>query len=114
MPHCISVLRTTALLTAGILLTLASSSLSAAAQDTVQIEMVNNSYEPSTLTVPVGTRVRFVNHDSEIHTVSQRGGGFESGLLFQGDSWTYVFNTPGTYEYFCLPHPFMVGTIIVE
>lgn len=114
MPRCIAALRTTALLAAGIVLMLAGSSLSAAAQDVVQVEMVNNSYEPATLTVPAGTRVRFVNRDSDIHTVSQRGGGFESGLLFQGDTWTYVFNTPGTYEYFCLPHPFMVGTIIVE
>ena len=85
-----------------------------AAQEVVDVPMRNNLYEPAELTVPVGTTVRWINYDSDIHTVSQRGGGFESGLLFNRDTWTYVFNTPGTYDYFCLPHPFMVGTVTVQ
>lgn len=85
-----------------------------AAQDVVEVPMRNNLYEPAELTVSAGTAVRWVNYDSDIHTVSQRGGGFESGLMFNRDAWTYVFDTPGTYEYFCLPHPFMVGTITVQ
>jgi plastocyanin len=86
----------------------------AAEQEPVEVRMQHNLYDPATLTVPAGTAVRFVNLDSDIHTVSQRGGGFESGLMFNGDSWTYVFNTPGTYEYFCLPHPLMIATITVQ
>jgi plastocyanin len=76
--------------------------------------MVNNTYEPAELTVSAGTSVRFVNEDADIHTVTARNGAFESGLMFQRDTWTYRFNNPGTYEYFCLPHPFMVGTIVVQ
>ncbi|NBF18237.1 hypothetical protein GV729_23550, partial [Pseudomonas sp. Fl4BN2] len=30
------------------------------------------------------------------------------------DSFSYVFDTPGTYEYFCALHPQMVGKIIVN
>jgi plastocyanin len=85
-----------------------------AAQDAIEVRMRNNLYEPAQLTVPAGTSVRFVNLDADIHTVSDRGGAFESGLMFNRDAWTYVFNNPGTYEYFCLPHPFMVATITVQ
>ena len=42
--------------------------------------------------------MRFVNDDGDIHTASQVGGGFESGLLFSHDAWTYRFDQPGTYE----------------
>ena len=86
----------------------------ASAQEPVEVRMQNNLYSPAELSVPAGTSVRFVNLDTDIHTVSQRDGGIESGLLFQRDVWSYTFDTPGTYEYFCLPHPFMVGKITVE
>src|SRR5215210_6091782 len=86
----------------------------ASAQEPIEVRMQNNLYSPAELSVPAGTSVRFVNLDTDIHTVSQRGGGIESGLLFQRDVWSYTFDTPGTYEYFCLPHPFMVGKITVE
>jgi plastocyanin len=86
----------------------------ATAQEPVEIRMQNNLYNPAEFTVTTGTSVRFVNLDTDIHTVSQRGGGFESGLMFQRDAWSYTFDTPGTYEFFCLPHPFMVGKVTVE
>ncbi len=93
---------------------LAMSASSTAAAQSREVQMVANAYTPATLTIPAGTPIRFVNRDGEIHTVSQQGGGFDSGLLFPGDSWTYAFDRPGTYAYFCLPHPFMVGTVIVD
>ena len=79
-----------------------------------EVHAVNSLYEPVTITVSAGTTVRFINDDNDIHTITARGGGFDSGLMFQGQIWTYTFNNPGTYEYFCLPHPWMVGTIVVE
>ncbi len=79
-----------------------------------EVRMVNNVYEPAELAVSAGTTVRFVNDDADIHTFTARDGTFDSNLLFQGQVWQYVFNNPGTYEYFCLPHPWMVGTITVQ
>ncbi len=87
---------------------------SAAAQQQPEVHARDTAYTPPTLTVPVGTTVRFVNDDADIHTVTAKDGSFDSGLLFQNDTWQYVFNTPGTYEYYCLPHNWMVGTITVE
>ena len=79
-----------------------------------EVHAIHDLYTPAALTVPVGTAVRFVNDDTDIHTFTARNGAFDSGLLFQGQVWEYVFSTPGTVEYFCLPHPWMVGTITGE
>lgn len=86
----------------------------ASADQQIEIRMRNNTYQPDALTVPAGTAVRWVNDDADIHTISQVGGGFESGLLFTRDGWSYTFNDPGTYEFYCLPHPYMHGTITVQ
>jgi plastocyanin len=109
-----SVSRWVRLLLAAAGATLICGAATAGGQEPIEVRMRNNLYDPASLTVPAGTSVRFVNLDSDIHTVSQKGGGFESGLMFNRDTWTFVFNTPGTYEYFCLPHPFMVATITVQ
>jgi plastocyanin len=86
----------------------------ASADQQLEIHMRNNAYTPESLTIPAGTTVRWVNDDGDVHTVSQGGGSLESGLLFSHDGWNYTFNDPGTYEYYCLPHPYMRGTITVE
>lgn len=36
-----------------------------------------------------------------------------SGILFPGQSYALSFSTPGTYQYLCLIHPFMMGTVTV-
>jgi plastocyanin len=40
---------------------------------------------------------------------------WDSGNLDPGQTYTYTFNTPGEYHYFCVPHEVagMVGTITV-
>jgi len=34
-------------------------------------------------------------------------------LIGPGQSWSYTFTTPGTYEYYCIVHPYMIGHITV-
>jgi len=101
-------------LVAGACLLVLGAGAASAYQNQAEVHALNQAYVPASLAVPAGTTVRFINDDAEIHTVTQRGGGFDSGLLFAGNSWTFVFNEPGTYEYFCLPHPWLSGTIVVE
>lgn len=48
------------------------------------------------------------------HTVTAVDGSFDSELLDPGESWSYTFETPGEYEYYCLPHPWMRARVIVE
>ena len=79
-------------------------------------------YSPGDLTVTVGTTVQWVNEDAVAHTVtSGESDGvvgtpdeiFESGFLEQGETFTYTFDEPGEFPYYCLPHPWMMGTVTV-
>lgn len=72
-------------------------------------------YSVNVLTVPVGTTVTWTNEDpGMMHTVSSVDGLFESGFLNEGESWSYTFDEPGEFEYFCQPHPWMRAKVIVE
>ena len=95
-------------------------------------------FDPKRFTISVGTTVRWTN-DSEVgHTVTAydgripsdaayfASGGFKAekaarndisgGLIASGDTYEHTFETPGTYEYVCIPHESsgMTGTIVVE
>jgi plastocyanin len=72
-------------------------------------------YSVNTLEIAVGTTVTWTNDDpTMIHTVTDVGGQFDSGFLQSGDSFSYTFSSPGEFEYFCTPHPWMRARIIVH
>ncbi len=71
------------------------------------------SFEPATVSVKVGETVVFTNLDSAVHTATADEGPFDSGDLRKGQSFTFTADKPGTYTYFCMPHPYMKGTIEV-
>ena len=86
--------------------------------ETSFVEIINFDYQPRNLVVPNGTTVRWFNYDLDYHTVTSTTGGvpdgrFDSGRINQYDSWAFTFDTPGTYEYYCTPHPYMVGSVTV-
>lgn len=79
------------------------------------VKIVDFTYKPASLTVPVGTTVSFTNRDSTAHTAtSKESGAFESGSIEPGKSAKITLDEAGTYAYFCAFHPFMKGTIEVE
>jgi plastocyanin len=71
-------------------------------------------YDPATLTVDPGTRVTWLNTGRGSHTVTSPEGLFDSGFLDSGKDWAYEFEAPGVYNYFCVPYPWMKGTVIVR
>ena len=75
--------------------------------------MQNYMYQPANMQVRVGTTVTWTNQDSVPHSVTFKNGMKDSGLLTQGQSFSYTFNTPGTYQYYCTVHPYMVATVTV-
>jgi plastocyanin len=81
-----------------------------------QIVIDNFTFDPPTLTIPVGTKVTWVNHDDVPHTATStaKPKRFESGTLDTDEKFSHVFTAPGTYEYFCAVHPKMTGRIIVK
>ncbi|MDQ3694926.1 MAG: ScyD/ScyE family protein [Chloroflexota bacterium] len=78
------------------------------------IDIRNFAFNPSTVTVPVGTTVTWTNADTVAHTASANGGAFNSGNLNPGQSYSHTFAAAGTFDYACLYHPYMTGTIIVR
>ena len=77
-------------------------------------------YDPEVIEIPVGTKVIFENADSTIHTVTSGDpdngpdGLFDSELIDAGGSFEYTFSTAGNVDYYCIVHPWMVGSVIVE
>lgn len=72
-------------------------------------------YEPARIIVPRGTTVAFTNRDSTPHTAtSKEAGRFESGSIDTGKTGEVRLEESGTFAYYCLFHPFMKGTIVVE
>jgi len=45
--------------------------------------------------------------------VTAADGSFDSGLLQAGQTFSYTFDKPGDFEYFCAPHPWMRAKISV-
>jgi plastocyanin len=71
-------------------------------------------FGPADITIPVGTTVTWTNNDGAPHTATADDGSFDSGNLSTGDSFSFTFDTPGTYTYHCNVHPNMTATITVE
>jgi plastocyanin len=71
------------------------------------------SFEPSAIRVATGTTVRWVNRGAAPHTVTDKGGSFDSGFINGGESWSHTFRQAGTFSIWCVIHPQMVGTVTV-
>jgi quinohemoprotein ethanol dehydrogenase len=96
-----------------------SSEVAAEALAVNQIDIVDFGFSPGTVIIPPGTTVTWTNTGQQPHsatsTVSETNAvQFDSGILDPGQSYSFTFDQPGTYSYFCVPHPFMRGTIIVD
>jgi plastocyanin len=89
-----------------------ASPVASGAEGEVAANIKDFAFDPGTIEFAAGTPVTWTNHDSTAHTVSQSGGGFESGKLDPGMTFSFTFDTPGTYDYFCQFHPNMAGTIV--
>jgi predicted secreted protein with PEFG-CTERM motif len=83
-------------------------------------EETNSCFIPSTATVEVGAIVTWENTDTAAHTASSGtatdgpDGVFDSSLIMAGGSFSYTTDTVGSFDYFCMVHPWMTGTLIVE
>jgi plastocyanin len=86
----------------------------ASASSPVAVGIKEFTFEPATLTVPVGTTVTWTNHDEEPHTVTSATGAFRSAGLSNEDTFSQTFTHPGTYQYFCALHPHMKATVVVK
>ena len=83
-------------------------------------EITDACYIPGSVTINVGDTVAWDNADIAAHTVTsgspQTGpsGEFDSSLIIGGAIFEVTFDEAGSYEYFCLVHPWMLGTVDVS
>ena len=83
-------------------------------------EEIMECYLPSSLTVETGTTVIWKNLDGAVHlaTSGTPDGGpdgiFDSGMIMTDGTFEHEFTDNGEFQYYCLVHPWMVGTITVK
>lgn len=79
-----------------------------------EVVMQGFAFRPDTVTIAVGQSVTWTNQDGTQHDAVSDEGVFSSPLLSRGETFSFTFDTAGTYTYHCDPHPYMTGTIVVE
>ena len=83
-------------------------------------ETSNACYLPQDITISTGDTVQWDNVDTAAHTVTGGSpadgpsGVFDSSLLMAGLDYSFTFNDAGNYDYFCMVHPWMVGSVTVN
>ncbi len=88
----------------------------------MMVKISSNGYSPSSLTVKAGTKVTWMNEDTENHTVNSAPHPAHTdypplntvGLLKPNESKSLTFDTPGTYKYHDHLNPTLFGSVTVE
>ena len=76
-------------------------------------------YTPNAVKIKVGGTVTWKNVDTAIHTVTSQkvptpDVAFDSSIVNGGASFNHKFDKAGTYDYFCVVHPWMTGKVTVS
>jgi plastocyanin len=98
-----------------------------------QVSLEAIAFQPSTIEIEAGTTVVWTNKDNEVlHTVTsgrakkegipgqtedtpgKPDGLFDKRLPDEGDTFSFTFDKPGTYTYYCAIHAPMTGTVTVS
>lgn len=96
--------------------------------EVVEVRSLDNAFRVADVTVVAGTEVRWINGGRNDHNIlpvdaiaeldAVAGFGVERDVFVPGAEYSYLFDTPGVYPYFCSIHGTqdvgMVGVVIVE
>ena len=83
-------------------------------------EETNSCYSPADVTINAGDTVHWMNVDTSAHTVTGGSpadgpsGVFDSSLVMADAVYAFTFDETGSYDYFCMVHPWMTGTVTVN
>jgi len=86
----------------------------------VGCEEMNMCYIPHMATLDVGGEAIWHNVDTAAHTVTAGTPAeaqidlFDSSLVAPGAMFSHKFTDAGTYDYFCMVHPWMQGMVMVS
>ena len=83
-------------------------------------ESSKSCFSPASITINAGDTVTWNNADTAAHTVTGGSpadgpsGVFDSSLVMAGADYAFTFNDKGSYDYFCMVHPWMTGSVTVN
>lgn len=79
------------------------------------VAISDKEFVPRVVVVPVGSTVRFLNHDPFDHNVfsASEGNAFDLGQYGRGEAKGWTFTSPGLVRIFCNVHPRMVAYVQV-
>ncbi len=82
-------------------------------------EKTDSCYIPSKISIKSGDSVTWLNEDAAFHSITSgyygnQSGLFDSEYLDPEESFTFIFENPGVYDYFCTLHPWMKGQVIAN
>lgn len=83
----------------------------------VEVQVLDNLFEPRTRSAKVGQEVRWVWDATNQHSVkgTYNGAAVESQSQGSGGTFSFTFETPGTFDYTCGVHgESMKGRIIIQ
>lgn len=78
------------------------------------VKIVNFAFSPIEIEINIEEIVLWENHDLVRHSIVSRDGIFDSGLIGEDETFSYKFESPGVYAYYCNSHPYMTGKVIVN
>lgn len=81
----------------------------------------DKAYNPNPLIIGPNTTVSWHNADHTLHTVTSgfglkdnnKGKEFDSPIIFSGNTYIHTFSKVGTFPYFCILHPTMIGIVVI-
>jgi plastocyanin len=77
------------------------------------IRTLDYAFQPVRVQVAVGTTLSWENVGAVIHTATSSTRAWDTGDIASGATASVTFDTAGTFNYTCSPHPWMIGQIQV-
>ena len=90
-----------------------------AASSKIEVEIEDFAFVPQSVTMVEGDTIEWKNRDNVGHTSTSGESGipnglWDSGIIGNNQTFSRVFDSAGTFLYYCKPHPYMTGTIVVN
>jgi plastocyanin len=83
------------------------------AAEMVNAEIKTFQFMPKEMTVKTGTVIKWTNTDAIDHSVTDKGGAFDTDFFNKGEAREITAGKPGTYEIFCKRHNSMKAKLVV-
>ena len=81
---------------------------------TAAVKITATGFSPKTVTVNQSDTVKWTNADNANHQLVANNGAFASAIIRPGNTYSFTFNTAGTFRYHDALKPSLTGTITVK